>query len=254
MLKNDTSTISKKDTIYEETLNGAPVLSVGMNSEMTTEESIDYDSNEANRRRVGYSVKSHSDETHKNTDYDTVTYEKRNIPLYQIPPFVAEQQTLEPPLVAVQQEQQQKQKQPPSVYSTFMNRLKYSPSIVDLNIDNRPKPTGNTLKYSHNPFDLAAVIQNGNSDVDSADINQRQTPSQPAFTSSHRDRPNAAAMVAVTAATTNTDDNAKNIESTSIVDSSAGHENTNRHQLQIGINCYLRNLVNKQQFIICDNA
>lgn len=158
-----------------------------------------------------------SDETSKNADYDSVSLE---------PPPIS--------LAAVEPTQQQQPK--PSIYIDFMNRLKYAPPIVDLRVDSSNRP-----KYAHSPFDLASAIQNANQ--------RSTTPVVVASSSSSTPPPPSPEQSATTV-------NAivSNSQSTGHIESSSERGNDNRHQLQIGINCYLRNLVNKQQYIICDNA
>lgn len=153
--------IDNEKAPFEETLNGAPTLGIGMNNEMTTEESIEYDLNEAKMDR-------NSDETSKNADYDSIS--PGTIPSS----FVAEKQTLEPPPIPIVAQQPQ---QKPSIYIDFMNRLKYAPPIVDLSVDNSNRP-----KYSHSPFDLTSAIQNANQRFTSSVTSS----SQPTFTTDDR--------------------------------------------------------------------
>lgn len=231
--KSETSKSIEKGSVYEETLNGAPPLGIGFNSDVTTEEPIDYDSNEANadKKSVVNFANSNSDSDvvpRPNANYDIASSENGAKS-----PFSAEKQLVEPPIAPVQQvHQQQKQNlKKPSVYSTFMNRLRYAPPIVDLSVDNnRRESTTGAVQYPSNPFDFDPTIQSAN---------ERYTPSsQPTIPNDDDQRPVDGSP-----------------PSTGHIDlSSGGRGITNRHQLQIGINCYLRNLGNKQQFIICDNA
>lgn len=203
----------------EETLNGAPSLGQRLNSDVTTEEPLDYESNEAKSDR-------------RNADDGSATSENGAIP-----PIVGEKQTHEPATV-----QQQKNKKSPSVYSTFMNRLKYAPPIVDLSVDNsRHETKAGAAQYSNNPFDLDAADQNAN---------ERSSASQTTFEISDDEDH----LIDGSPPPVSIDDHLPSIRSPDIDSSANGRSNTNQHQLQIGINCYLRNLGNKEKFTICDNA
>lgn len=105
-----------------------------------------------------------------------------------------------------------------SVYSTFLNRLRVPPPFVNLH-----DRQSDTAQYSHSPFDIVPAIRSTGVDRRFNDpITTHST-----FTISdtdHRFEPTTVQQPAPRA-----------------------------KSLQIGINCYLKNVTNKQQYIICDN-
>lgn len=105
----------------------------------------------------------------------------------------------------------------PSIYSTFINRLRVAPPFVNLH-NHQP----DTVQYSHTPFDIVTTI--------------------------HRTDPDRQFIDAVTTHPTFT------LPDRSYETSAVEHPTPVRSKsLQIGINCYLKNVTNKQQYIICDN-
>lgn len=105
-----------------------------------------------------------------------------------------------------------------SIYSTFISRLKAAPPFVELHHTS-------AVQYSHTPFHIVTAIQ----DPDDQQRSTDQITTHPTFTQTDGDR---------------------SFESVAIGDQPSVHGKS----LHIDINCYLKQLANKQQVIVCDGA
>lgn len=203
--KNGSASIVNENMDAEDILSDAPLgIETNVGSEVTTVESIDYDSKEIKFPTESTNLAETSEIT-KIDEYEGELPVKEAVP-FDIP--VSRQEIFQRPRAPAPPS--------PSIYSQFLERLKFAPPVVDLQ-------RLQTVQYSHNPFDLRTAIRN---------LDRR--PTQPVTSHPFRFP----------------DDGDRSFESTGIVDESP----VRGKSLQIGINCYLRSLVNKQQFIICDNA
>lgn len=108
-----------------------------------------------------------------------------------------------------------------SIYSTFIGRLKAAPPFVELHHDHQTS----AVQYSHTPFHIVTAIQ----DPDDQRRSTEQITTHPTFTQTDGDR---------------------SFESVAIGDQPPVHGKS----LHIDINCYLKQLTNKQQVIVCDGA
>lgn len=226
ILKSESAEASDRNVNLEESLSGGPIgpieavpIGGGVNvgSDLTTEEPVDYDSKE-----IKIPTESISPEFQHNVDYDGVLPVREAVPFNRAAvPFNQQQQQqhfFQPPsppppqLPAVQQ---------PSIYSTFISRLKVAPPFVELHHDRHPE----TVQYSHTPFDIASSFQNTSPD--------------------RRFGPSGAGSSETTHPTfTLPGDRSFEVEHPAPVRAKS---------LQLGINCYVKNL-DKQQYIICDDA
>lgn len=220
MIKSEPSAeLNDKNVELEEALNGdipietAPIGSgANLGSDLTTEEPIDYDSKE-----LKIQTESYSPEISRNVDYEGELPAREAVPFNRDTiPFNREQHFFQSPSSAPVQQQQQQ----PSIYSTFISRLKVAPPFVELH-DHHPE----TVQYSHTPFDIASTFQNTSPDrrFGAGDTAAGGPVTHPTFTFP--------------------DTVEQSFEPTPV----------RAKSLQIGINCYVKNL-DKQQYIICDDA
>lgn len=212
VVKSESAMVNGKTVDLEEVLSGIPVVGSGLGSDSTTEEPIDYDSKE-----IKIQTDNISPEISRNIDYEGPLPVKEAVPFNrEAAPFNPEQHFFQapPPPPSVQQ---------PSIYSTFISRLKVAPPFVELH-DQHPE----TIQYSHTPFDITSTFQNTSPDrrfgVASSSV--------PVTTHSSFTLPSDA-------------DRSFEVEQPP--------SNVRSKSLQIGINCYVKNL-DKQQYIICDDA
>lgn len=202
-----TAELNDKNVELEEALSSgipietAPIGSgANLGSDLTTEEPIDYDSKELKIQTEIY-----SSDISRNIDYEG------ELPAREAVPFNREQNFFQSPSSAPVQQQ-------PSIYSTFISRLKVAPPFVELH-DHHPE----TVQYSHTPFDIASTFQNTSPDRRFAASGAGGPVTHPTFTFP--------------------DTVEQSFEPTPV----------RAKSLQIGINCYVKNL-DKQQYIICDDA
>ncbi|XP_031623020.1 cell wall protein DAN4-like [Contarinia nasturtii] len=195
---------SKKMRNVEEALSGSSIgggFNVG--SDLTTEQTIDYDSREVKVQT----------ETIKPAIIETIDYEgelpsKEALPFKRLPNLfqLSPPSSSAPPPIR------------PSIYSTFISRLKIAPPFVELH-DHHPEK----VQYSHTPFDITSTFQNTN-------------------------RPNARFLASSTHPTYTlpgeSDHSYEDVEQPTPVRAKS---------LPLGINCYMKNS-DKQQYIICDDA
>lgn len=204
----ETSTRVNARQAVEETLDGVPFkIGADLGFDITTEEPIDYDLRENKGQTESINMADSSSETTKNIEYSGELPEREPVP-FDTPLPVSEDpyfQSPAPQPLAVL----------PSIYSTFLSRLKSTPPFVALQDHHQPE----TVQYSHSPFDIATAVE-------SVNLDRRIT---------------QAATTDPTFALTNTNHRFQ-------------QSPVRNKSLQIGINCYLKSLVNKQQFIICDSA
>ncbi|XP_055310107.1 uncharacterized protein LOC129573530 [Sitodiplosis mosellana] len=215
VVKSESAESIGKNFDFEEALSGGVPIGSGANlgSDSTTEEPLDYDS-------IRSQTASISPEIVRNVDYEGPLPVKEAVPFNREPvSFRSEQHFFQqqPPLPPLPPPHAQ-----PSIYSTFISRLKVAPPFVELH-DQHPE----TVQYSHTPFDIASSFQNvspnrrfGTFDAASASVT-----THPTFTLPDADR-------------------SLEVDQPTPVRAKS---------LQIGINCYVKNL-DKQQYIICDDA
>lgn len=189
-------TVLEEEKNMDEALGGAPfIFGSGSAGEATTEEPIDYDSKE-----IRIPTENIQPDITRNVEYEG------DLPARESVSFNKPHRFLQPPAPPQ-----------PSIYSTFINRLRVAPQFVDLHNHQRE-----AVQYAHTPFDIVTAIQNTGHDRQITDA----VTTHPTFTLPDR-----------------------SYDATEIEQPTPSRSKS----LQIGINCYLKNVTNKQHYIICDN-
>lgn len=197
----------EKKIDIEEGLSGAALGgSFNFGAEFTTEGSIDYGLKEKEIKAKTENINvAENMEFKKNVEYEGELPEREALPF-------REQELFRPALPAPSAPVQ------PSIYSTFINRLKSAPPFVELAHDHQPE----SIEYSHTPFHIVTSNRR---------INEQIT-THPTFT-----LPDA--------------NQNQNFETSAIVEQPPHHGKS----LPVDrLNCYLKQLANRQQLIFCDDA